>query len=198
MARTKEFEESAVLEKARDLFWERGYTATSIQDLEQALGISRSSIYRFFGGKRELYDRTLADYRAANMARLRTTLLESDDPRQALTDLFVKTAQQQHPDCKSSARGCYVVNATTEMANLCSEALAFAADNRKEFVTIMTDVLARAQVQGKLDKQAEPAELANYLFVCYNGLQVVVQTKIEREALVSAVKRSVAALPWLP
>jgi len=197
MARTKEFDEATVLEKARDLFWERGYTATSIQDLEKALGINRSSIYRFFGGKRQLYDRTLADYRAENMGRLRETLFESSDLRQTLTDLFVKTAMQSHPGCKSSARGCYVVNATTEMANSCSEALAFVADNRKEFVTIMTDVLARAQVQGKLDKQADPAELANYLFVCYNGLQVVVQTNIERESLIRSVKRSVAALPWL-
>ncbi len=60
MARTREFDENVVLERARDLFWEQGYTATSIQDLEKALGISRSSIYASFGSKRALYDKTLA------------------------------------------------------------------------------------------------------------------------------------------
>ncbi|MEL7378280.1 MAG: helix-turn-helix domain-containing protein, partial [Bacteroidota bacterium] len=57
------FNESEVLDKARDLFWERGYHATSISDLEKALGLSRSSLYNSFGGKRALYDLTLARYR---------------------------------------------------------------------------------------------------------------------------------------
>jgi len=196
MARTKEFDEQAVLEKARDLFWERGYTATSIRDLEKHLGISRSSIYLFFGGKRELYDRTLTAYREENMTRLAKELQEAPNLRQALIDLFTTTARQSYPDCKSQARGCYVVNATTEMANSCSDALRFVAENRQQFVAIMQAALARAQEQGKLDKQANPIELANYLFVCYNGLQVVVQTNIEREALVKAVLRSVEGLPW--
>ncbi|MFT5998223.1 MAG: TetR/AcrR family transcriptional repressor of nem operon [Neolewinella sp.] len=196
MARTKEFDEQTVLEKARDLFWERGYTATSIRDLEQHLGISRSSIYLFFGGKRELYDRTLAAYCEENMARLGKTLQEGPDLRQALIELFTESARQSHPDCKAQARGCYVVNATTEMANSCSEALRFVAENREQFVAIMQAALARAQEQGKLNEQADPAELANYLFVCYNGLQVVVRTNIEREVLVKAVVRSVEGLPW--
>ncbi|WP_020566828.1 TetR/AcrR family transcriptional regulator [Neolewinella persica] len=196
MARTKEFDEQVVLEKARDLFWERGYTATSIRDLEEHLGISRSSIYMFFGGKRELYDRTLAAYRDENMTRLEKTLGAAEDLRQALIDLFTATARQSHPDCKAQARGCYVVNATTEMANSCAEALSFAAESREQFVAIMKAALARAQEQGKLEEQADPAELANYLFVCYNGLQVVVQTNIERATLVKAVVRGVEGLPW--
>jgi TetR/AcrR family transcriptional repressor of nem operon len=197
MARTREFDESVVLERARDLFWEQGFTATSIQDLEKALGISRSSIYASFGSKRALYDKTLADYRHENMTRLEKLLQGSEDLRETLTTLFTNTAMQSHPDCKSSARGCYIVNATTEMANACPEALKLIANNREQFVTIMADALARAQVQGKLKEQSDLTELANFLFVSYSGLQVVVQTKIDREVLASAVRRSVDSLPWV-
>ncbi len=196
MARTKEFDEREVLEKARDLFWARGYSATSIQELEAHLGISRSSIYRFFGGKRELYDRTLAVYQEENLGHLQQVLSATDNLRQSLLELFVAAARQSHPDCQSKARGCYIVNATTEMANACSEALRFVADNRDKFVQILGHAVARAQVQGKLDERADPVALAEYLYVCYNGLQVVVQTNIDREALVRAVTRSIAALPW--
>lgn len=196
MARTKAFDETEVLARARDLFWERGYTATSIGELEEHLGISRSSLYRFFGGKRELYDKTLERYQDDNLGRLRQRLEISKDIKTTLHELFVQTALQSHPDCQSSARGCYVVNATTEMANSCAEALGFVADNRCKFIAIMQDALARAQVQGQLDQQADTSELANFLFVCYNGLQVVVQTKIERSDLVKAVERGLAALPW--
>ncbi|WP_273443820.1 hypothetical protein [Neolewinella agarilytica] len=61
----------------------------------------------------------------------------------------------------------------------------------------MQNVLASAQVQGKLKKQANPTELANYLFLCYSGLQVVVQTNIDQQKLVKTVRQSVEALPWV-
>ncbi len=196
MARTREFDEQQVLVRARDLFWERGYAATSIQDLERFLGISRSSLYRTFGGKRELYDRTLAIYQEENLSRLERTLQAATDLRETLIALFTAAARVQHTDCQTGARGCYVVNATTEMANSCSEALRFVAENRERFVAIMAAALARAQEQGTLAEQRDVTALANYLFVCYNGLQVVVQTKIEREQLVDAVTQAIAGLPW--
>ena len=197
MARSKAFNETEVLEKARDLFWKRGFAATSIGELEKHLGISRSSLYQTYGGKRELYDKTLAAYQHQNLTRLRKALLKTNDLHQSLIDLFTHAAMQQHPDCNSKARGCYVVNATTEMANSCADALNFVSTNREKFVEILAESLARAQVQGKLEKAAPTQDLADYLFVCYNGLQVVVQTSIDREALSKAVIVAVNALPWL-
>lgn len=196
MARPKSFDEAVVLEKARDLFWERGYTATSVGDLEKATGIRRSSLYQTFGDKRQLYDRTLAAYQHEHLGRLRRALAEAEDPRTTLKQLMATAARATEPDCRASSRGCYVVNATTEMANNCGEALRFVTDNRQQFVAILTDFLAGAQERGRLDAKADPAEWANYLFVCYNGLQVVVQTGIDREALARAVGRAADALPW--
>src|SRR5581483_344492 len=55
MSRTKEFDPDAVLQRALELFWERGYEATSMADLVEHLGIARASIYATFGGKHDLY-----------------------------------------------------------------------------------------------------------------------------------------------
>ena len=195
MARTKAFNEQEVLEKARDLFWKQGYTATSIGDLEKHLGISRSSLYQTFGGKRALYDRTLATYRQDSLGSLRKSF-SSGSIRTTLTRLFIDTANQQYSDCASRARGCYMVNATTEMANNCGEALSFVAANRVQFTAVMQDALARAKASGELDRAADTQDWANYLFVCYNGLQVVVQTGIDRGALTRALTNAVEALPW--
>ncbi len=197
MPRETAFDETTILERARDLFWEKGYTATSIQDLEQALGIRRSSIYNTFGGKRQLYDRTLVQYQEENLGRLREMLQATPDLRQALVQLFTQAATVVHPECLTSARGCYIVNATTEMANSCAAALTFVSRNREQFTGILQDALAGAQVQGQLHEQADPAELADFLFLCYNGLQVIIQTKIERTALQRSVERCIASLPWI-
>ena len=196
MPRETAFDEATILARARDLFWEKGYTATSIQDLEGALGIRRSSIYNTFGGKRQLYDRTLAQYQDENLSRLRSALQDSPDLRQSLIELFTQAATLVHPDCLTSSRGCYIVNATTEMANSCAEALSFVADNRQRFTAIVKDALAGAQVREQLPKDVDLQELSDYLFLCYNGLQVVVQTQIDRPALLRSVTRCVDSLPW--
>ena len=55
MPRTKQFNEEEILKKAMELFWEKGFHATSIQDLVAHLGINRASLYDTFGGKEELF-----------------------------------------------------------------------------------------------------------------------------------------------
>jgi TetR/AcrR family transcriptional repressor of nem operon len=64
MARNKEFEEAAVLDKAVHLFWCKGYNGTSMQEVVDCLGISRSSLYDTFGDKRQLYLAALGRYRS--------------------------------------------------------------------------------------------------------------------------------------
>ena len=60
MARTKAFDERRALIAAMLVFWEKGYEATSMQDLEQAMGLRRTSIYNAFGNKRSLFGRVMA------------------------------------------------------------------------------------------------------------------------------------------
>src|SRR3954451_354792 len=62
MARTKEFDVDLALERTMQVFWAKGFEATSAQDLVDALGINRSSLYATFGSKAELYRRALALY----------------------------------------------------------------------------------------------------------------------------------------
>src|SRR5258708_34322099 len=68
MSRTKEFDPDAALQAALELFWRKGYEATSMADLVDHLGIARASIYGTFGGKHDLYLKALDRY------------LESRDP----------------------------------------------------------------------------------------------------------------------
>ena len=62
MGRPRSFEQRAVVVAAKEAFWERGYDATGIADLEAATGLSRSSLYLAFATKRKLFDHALAEY----------------------------------------------------------------------------------------------------------------------------------------
>src|SRR4051812_41199008 len=76
--RPREFDENAVVQLAMELFWQRGYTATSIQDLVDALGIQRGSLYAAYGSKEALLLRALACYRESTTPAL--TGLAGDGP----------------------------------------------------------------------------------------------------------------------
>ena len=188
MPRPRQFDEAAVLERARDLFWERGYAATSIQDLEKGLGIKRSSLYSVFGSKRALYERTLRKYQADNLAYLRAHFARGGDLRDAVRAMFMRAVDAQLHDPDRPV-GCYIVGATSELAAVDAEIFAFIADNRAVFVDILTTAFTD---QGHA--AAEAATTANFLFTFYNGLQIAIKTGMDRAALCRVVDTAVARI----
>ena len=71
MARPREFDETQVLEAARDAFWSTGYGGTSIDDLTTATGLGKGSLYAAFGGKRELFERVFTEHCEEAVAQTR-------------------------------------------------------------------------------------------------------------------------------
>ncbi|MFQ6757209.1 MAG: TetR/AcrR family transcriptional regulator [Deltaproteobacteria bacterium] len=84
MARSKGFDENQALEAALRLFWEKGYAATSLQDLEKGMGLNRASIYNAFGNKRSLFKRCLARYVSRVEAKLGSITGAAASAREAI------------------------------------------------------------------------------------------------------------------
>ena len=74
MARPRTFDEQEVVAAARDEFWERGYAATSVDDLTAATGLGKGSLYGAFGDKHNLYLRALDDYISSSLGDVRASL----------------------------------------------------------------------------------------------------------------------------
>ena len=74
MARPRTFDEHEVVAAARDEFWERGYAATSVDDLTAATGLGKGSLYGAFGDKHTLYLRALDDYISSSLEDVRASL----------------------------------------------------------------------------------------------------------------------------
>lgn len=113
MARPRQFDEKNAVRSATELFWRRGYHATSVRDLGDELKLTPSSLYRTFTDKHTLFLRALDHYRATDSAEAQQRLDTADRPvRQVLREwmLWLVTC----PADGKSGRGCFVVNTATE------------------------------------------------------------------------------------
>src|SRR4029450_13198507 len=112
MGRPKGFSETDALEKALDLFWQKGYHGVNLPDLLSTMGIARQSLYDTFGDKRRLFIRTIEHYRNTRLAGALALLERPGAPSQNVKDLV--GFFEQLP-LAQGARGCLVATSLVEV-----------------------------------------------------------------------------------
>ena len=119
MARTREFDYDTVVRAARDVFWERGYTSTSLAQLQSATRLSRSSLYETFGSKRELFSSAVNSYLDEVIGPLLGPMEAPDSGRDDLVEYFLSLARflRSAPD-QIATRGCLMLNTFMELNDL--------------------------------------------------------------------------------
>jgi len=190
MIRAKQFDKHAVLDEAMQLFWERGFHATSIQDLVDHLGVNRQSLYDTYGGKDQLFMAALERYREIQSVPVRQ-LLERDDPvREVLRDFFRNTVDSLLGDGK----GCFLANAATELATHDPAVAQVCAANARQLEGAFAGLLTRAQQRGEISADHSPLQLARFLMNTSVGLAVTVKATRDRKVLNDVVEVALAVL----
>lgn len=171
MPRVKLFDEKEVLQKAMELFWKRGYNATSIQDLVTHLGINRASIYDTYGGKRELFEKAFLLYREEGKERVEGFFATQPAVKQGLKNLFEMAINESLNDC--DRKGCFVVNSITELVPD-DEAIRPELIAHKEMMeNIFFNYLQTGVENGEISKDKNLKIIAGLLFTFYSGVKVV-------------------------
>ena len=111
--RPKTFENSEALEKAKELFWEKGYEATSLSELIERMGISRQSLYNTFGNKHSLFISCLNFYIQEGHNTL-CSILNSDEHAEEKLNQLIDMFLEYYACAKS--KGCFVSFTIQEMA----------------------------------------------------------------------------------
>jgi AcrR family transcriptional regulator len=124
--RPRSFDEDEVLEKARTVFWNLGYAATTLDDLAAATGLNRPSLYAAFGDKHALYMRALQRTRESAAAAMRAMLAREGTLREVLDALF-SAAISAYVTGDEGQRGCFIVGTAVTQAVGDPEARALAA-----------------------------------------------------------------------
>lgn len=192
MPRVKQFNEKEILNKAKELFWEKGFHATSIQDLVCHLGINRASLYDTFGGKEELFSKAFEQYRNEAGNFLRITLDQESSVRLGLERLFDIVIEGVMAD--ESRKGCFVVNATTELIPGDEALRQVIRNNNLDVQRIFIEYIQKGIDKGELSAATDANGIGLMLFAFYSGLQVVAKVDSDPKKLKDMVKASLSVL----
>ena len=192
MGRARQFQEEAALEKAMLLFWEKGYEATSLSELTEVMGLSRSSFYDTFGSKKALFISALNRYQANKHGQI-IAILEGNLPgKRAIENVF--KVYLDIAANEGGRKGCFVSNSAVEMAPHSPEVetkVSLAID-RMELA--FARAIKRGQENGAIPNYKNPTALARFLVSCVNGLVVMTKAGADNETLNDIVNESLSGL----
>lgn len=185
MGRPRQFDERTVVDAAMQVFWQQGYRATSVEDLVEATGLQRGSLYGAFGDKHGLLIEALDAYGEQAVQRLDGLLAESSDPVEALRQ-FIGMAGLDCQDEVTGSRGCLLGNTCSELAAHDEVARARVQGFVTKLRLAMADALRRGQAMGTFDTRRDPEAVAMLIQCSLQGLALLAKTRPD-PALVDSV-----------
>ncbi len=174
-----------------DLFWSRGYEATSVRDLTRYLGIGQGSLYAAFGDKDGLYRAALEHYRTTFAAAALRSLENGGDARSAIRAMLVERIQIA---VGHGGRGCLMINAVCERLPEDPATRRTVRDVQDASRDALADVLRVAAERGEISTGHDPGTLAAFFITFLNGLLVSSKITPDVRALEPLVEVALAAL----
>ncbi|MDH6215787.1 TetR/AcrR family transcriptional regulator [Streptomyces pseudovenezuelae] len=167
--RPRAFDRAEALTAATRLFWERGYEATSIGELTEAMGIRPGSLYAAFGDKKSLFKEAVHCYGRSPVGAFMGVALEEEPTARAAFTRILREAAVIYPDPAHPA-GCLTISAATNVTLQDAEVEAFLRNLRNGNLGVFEARLRVAQQAGELSDAANPRALAAYFAAVIQGM----------------------------
>lgn len=191
--RPRAFDREAALEAAMRLFWTRGYEATSVADLAEAMAINPPSLYAAFGDKRRLFLEAVDRYQAGPGGFAQAALDAGITAREAIGRLLDAAVEAySEPDRPA---GCMVVLAATNCGPGAAEVQAALAAMRRDSEAAIRERVARGQREGDVPAEVDADALAGFVAALFQGLSVKARDGASREALRAIAGQAMEAWP---
>ncbi len=168
--RPKIFDMERTLDAAMQIFWQKGYAATSIQDLVDGTGLGRGSLYHAFDSKHGLYEQALRRYHALTQPNI--ALLSESGPIKALIEKLLLSIVADELSV-SPRSGCMAANASLELAGQDEVVAKLVTHNFGRLEKALEGALLRGQAAGEIDSHKQAAKLARFILNTIQGLRVL-------------------------
>jgi AcrR family transcriptional regulator len=190
--RPRQFDPDAALDRAMAVFWRRGYEGATLDELTEAMGINRPSLYAAFGDKEHLFRRALDRYVQGPAGYLRDALTRPTGRGAAealLTGAVDLVTDPRHPG------GCLVVQAALACGAAAESMHRELAAVRANALRLVRERLERARREGDLAEGVDCADLARYLMTVVHGLAVQAAGGATRQQLRRVADLALRAWP---
>ncbi|WPP39941.1 TetR/AcrR family transcriptional regulator [Paenibacillus hunanensis] len=174
MARKRGFDEEHVLQQVMNLFWHKGYEATSMSDLTAATGLQKPSLYAAFGDKQALFEAALRRYNHQHAQRIDRLLQQDKTARQSFERLFQYVTQSD--DQHQTEYGCFCINTMVELAPHDERFAVLTREHQMYLSALFTRRLERAIVEKELSPDYDAQAHAQTLVTGMLGLTVMLKT----------------------
>ncbi|HJP14588.1 MAG TPA: TetR/AcrR family transcriptional regulator [Nitrospinota bacterium] len=191
MPRAKEFSETEALAQAMEVFWGKGYEATSLQDLISAMEISKSSFYVTFGSKYELFMAAIGSYNETRVEAAVKMLDGEASGKKAIENIFAYFVEYGE---QYGERGCFLCNCAVEFAQrnrAVAEQIALGMDRIED---AYHRAVIRGQKAGEIPPSRDARSLARYLLSCENGLLVSAMAGMDQRKMKEVAQVTLMAL----
>lgn len=196
MSRSKAFDENDALEAAMLLFWRNGYAATSLQSLEQAMGLKRPSLYHAFGNKRALFNKALRLYLETVLSKVLEAVEAASTAKHAieaaLHEAIALHFTTTHPG------GCMVVLSVLESHQHDEETRALLHQAVARLRSGLEERLQRAADEGDIPRDTPCGALADAIVAVIAGTLVLAKAEVSKAQLEAAAKLAMSLIPSGP
>ena len=192
MARTREFDTDQAVSAAVTTFRGTGFAGSSIQDLVEATGVGRGSLYAAFGDKDGLYRAAMDRYRNDYAVPLLEMLNSGADARTLVRQTLEGLVEEILRD--GDEQSCLIVSAAAERFHGDAHVQRHIQETTNALEEAFTRVLSEGQARGEIGSTAQPRDLARSLIATIHGVRVAGAINRDRRWLTSVVEVAIAAL----
>lgn len=188
---SKNFDVDEALERAAETFWSKGYEATSMRELLQAMGIQKGSFYDTYGSKHEAFLGALDKYANQRYVEFQE-LAEGKSPRQAIEAMLDEIYRDSISE--SGSRGCMVINCALELAPHDPDAQEAVLRSFKGHEDLMAEWIRAGQEQGEISAELDAKSISKSMMALIMGLRVYSRAGAPKATLKTLIDQAAALI----
>ncbi|WP_422929649.1 TetR/AcrR family transcriptional regulator [Singulisphaera sp. PoT] len=189
--RARQFDTDEALDRALEVFWNRGYEGATLPELTRAMGINKPSLYAAFGNKEQLFHKTLDRYRDGPQAFL-FEAFGKPTAREVVEAIFSGFIRMQ----RGGSRGCLVISGALACGEGSEPVRQELVRLRKETVAAFQSRFERAKRDGDLPADTDCPTLARFITTVLNGLAVQAASEATEEEMKLVAELAMRAWPY--